>query len=840
MKSSLFILMCLLPVFACRGAVIIVDPCDPTKFNEIQDAIDDKDTKPGDTILVKPGTYNKNISFWGMALIVTSEDPNDPNVVKNTIISVASGFSVTFDSGEGRDSVITGFTVIGHGIYCYDTSPTISKNVIRDCLNRGIYGDGSVGAAPDISGNTIIDGDRHGIYDCQGPVMGNIISGNGEGGLRYCDGTITNNIISGNSSIYGAALWSCGGEIAGNIISDNYASLNGGGLHSCTALISGNIIVGNEAGSDGGGLSSCEGGISHNIIAGNQSYSDGGGLYMCSGPASSIYNNTIVGNRAYNGAALNEWSGPVRNNIIAFNEAFDGGGIYGQSGNSYNLFYRNIGGDFRGGAAQGPNDIRNTNPLFATDGYWDTNDTPGDESDDYWVDGDYHVKSEYGRWDPCNLLWVKDGVSSEAIDSGDPNDPDLDWKAELWPHGRRINIGAYGGTAHASMSPNDVGNIADLDHDNLVAFKDLMLFTGWWQSKETPLAVSFKDVMLFTDWWHSKEAPLAADLDRVGDVNFPDYCIFAANWMAGLLPPIPDPLTWATEPDASSSSTIAMEATTAVSTDSSNIQYRFWNTTLDIKSAWQDSPAWEDEGLPHSVEYSYRVKARNTGNLQETDWSDVASATIPLPRPPIPDPMTWKTVPYATSSSTIAMEATTADAAYGGDVKYMFWNITTDANTGWLDSPVWEDTGLEANKTYSYRVKALDVTSGLETAWSVPPVSAKTPPPESKAPTPDPMQWEEIPCKCKEQGGDLLDYWVKMTAVEATDPSGGVMYEFKCTNNGAFSSGWQISREYKKKIGGQHVDVWFQVRAMDIYGNKTDWSDPPVRAEVCENPTCPW
>lgn len=823
MKSSLFILMCLLPVFACRGAVIIVDANGSSDFSKIQDAIKHDDYSPGDTILVKPGTYyENNISFMGRALVVTSEDPNDPNVVENTIISAASGYSVQFASDEGRDSVLTGFTIIGRGIYCYGTSPTISKNVIRDCQNRGIYGVESVGAAatPDISGNTIIDGDRHGIDDCQGPITGNIISGNGEGGLDSCDGTITNNIISNNSNNYGGGLRYCGGEITGNVISNNYAFFDGGGLYGCSGPVSGNIIIENEAHYDGGGLFYCEGSISHNIIAGNKSF-DGGGI-MDSGGA--IYNNTIVGNRASGrGGAIFGPRGVVRNNIIAFNEADNVGGIYGlcngACGNSYNLFW-NDGGDFGGDVAKGPNDITGQSPRFATNGYWDTNDTPGDQSDDFWVDGDYHVKSEYGRWDPCNLLWVTDDKSSAAIDGGDPNDPNSDWRAELWPHGRCVNIGVYGGTAHASMSPNDVGNIADLDHDNVVIFKDLMLFT---------------------DWWGSKEGPLAADLDRVGGVNFPDYCIFAANWLAGLLPPIPDPLTWATEPDATSPDTIAMEATTAASNDDSGIEYMFWNTTLDVKSPWQDNPAWEDTGLDHSIEYSYRVKARNKGNLQETEWSEPASATIPAPQPPEPNPMTWKTVPYATSPYSIAMEATTATATYGSDVKYWFWNTTTDANSGWVDSPVWEDTGLSHSTTYSYRVKALDVNNGLDTAWSNPPVSAKTPPPESDPPIPlkmafqDDVEIDGIPCKYDRDpfNSETLDWNVRMTAVEATDSSGGVEYFFQCTNSGGFSSGWQSERTYDRPIGGQHVDVWFKIRARDIYGNETDWSDT-IRAMVCE------
>ncbi|UCG60129.1 MAG: hypothetical protein JSU70_11515 [Phycisphaerales bacterium] len=44
-----------------------------------------------------------------------------------------------------------------------------------------------------------------------------------------------------------------------------------------------------------------------------------------------------------------------------------------------------------------------------------------------------------GRCNPSSESWVKDYVTSPCIDLGDP---DSDWTAELWPHGKRINMGA--------------------------------------------------------------------------------------------------------------------------------------------------------------------------------------------------------------------------------------------------------------------------------------------------------------------------------------------------------------------------------------------------------------
>ncbi|MGE5297311.1 MAG: hypothetical protein ACM3VT_21005 [Solirubrobacterales bacterium] len=88
-------------------------------------------------------------------------------------------------------------------------------------------------------------------------------------------------------------------------------------------------------------------------------------------------------------------------------------------------------------------------PLFADRGHWDPNGTPEDPNDDFFVEGDYHLKSQAGRWDPNSQDWVLDDVTSPCIDAGDPNDPVGD---EPFPNGNRINMGAYGGTAEASKS----------------------------------------------------------------------------------------------------------------------------------------------------------------------------------------------------------------------------------------------------------------------------------------------------------------------------------------------------------------------------------------------------
>jgi hypothetical protein len=64
-------------------------------------------------------------------------------------------------------------------------------------------------------------------------------------------------------------------------------------------------------------------------------------------------------------------------------------------------------------------------------------------------EGDYHMKSERGRYWPLYDIWVLDNATSPCIDAGNPED---DYSNERVPNGERINMGAYGNTIYASMT----------------------------------------------------------------------------------------------------------------------------------------------------------------------------------------------------------------------------------------------------------------------------------------------------------------------------------------------------------------------------------------------------
>jgi hypothetical protein len=753
----------------CLADTITVDDDGPASYKTIQAALDN--SWRGDVIIVKRGTYWEQITFNGRAVTVRSEDPDDPGVVQATVITATSGATVTFNFNEGDGSVLEGFTITGRGIQCLGTSPTITKNVIRNCEGPGIAGRN--GAAPTILNNTIVANRQEGIYNCEGLIRGNTISQN-SAGAAFCTGQIQDNIITENTLAGG--LYFCNGQIIGNLISGNTSESFGGGISNSTGEIHNNIVAGNKAGHQGGGLYNCSKSVTNNTIVGNVAGDQGGGLSLC--------------------------SAVVRNNIIAFNSAPLGGGINGASNNTYNAFWMNTGGNFAGGSNTGVGDLV-TAPLFALDGRWETNGTQ-DPSDDFWVDGDYHLKSEAGRWDPTEVWWMLDSATSRCIDAGHPSS---DWSAELWPHGERVNLGAYGGTAQASMSLSELGNVADLDHDARVGPLDLMRLGRQWPVVENLLA---------------------EDLNRDGKVDGVDFAIFAGYWRSGpppVSPPLPDPMTFAVKPYATGTYTIAMVATTATSTDGTGVEYYYEDFFHPLyNSGWLSfslgvEPKWEDKDLSSDTTYWYRVKARNKGNRMETQWSErFAAKTLQEDlTAPTPNPMTWEVQPYRVSAGTVRMVATLANDSSG--VEYQFECTSHPAySSAWQDSRTYEVGSLPKARC-SFRVRARDKAPNHNMTSYSNEVTLDLQPP-----TPDPMQWEIEPKEIN-IGGGAMDYYATMRAVEATDESSDVEYFFQCTTESGFSSGWQASREYTVKVGRAGQRHRFRVMARDVSGrNETGYS----------------
>ena len=121
-------------------------------------------------------------------------------------------------------------------------------------------------------------------------------------------------------------------------------------------------------------------------------------------------------------------------------------------------------------------------PCFVAIGYWNPNETPDDPNDDFWVDGDYHLKSQAGHWDSHSQSWIADAVTSPCIDAGNPMVP---IGYEPFPNGGIVNMGAYGGTSEASKSyfgrpPCETIMAGDINGDCIVNFLDFWLMALHW------------------------------------------------------------------------------------------------------------------------------------------------------------------------------------------------------------------------------------------------------------------------------------------------------------------------------------------------------------------------
>ena len=205
----------------------------PGQYADIQLAV--RDCNDGDVIIVEPGTYYETINFSGKNIILTSTDPNDPDVVARTVIDAdGDGSVVTFENGETSKAVLTGFTITGGfgtlnmdlnpevrilwggGVYCFQASPTITKNVFT-----------GNNAPNEIFGDTIEDlifgyGGAIGGVQASPTITRNIIHGNtayaGAGIFIFGDPIISSNVIHSNSAFVGGGVIMAGGSLSNNTI----------------------------------------------------------------------------------------------------------------------------------------------------------------------------------------------------------------------------------------------------------------------------------------------------------------------------------------------------------------------------------------------------------------------------------------------------------------------------------------------------------------------------------------------------------------------------------------------------------------------------------------------
>jgi hypothetical protein len=372
--------LCFFSLQSARANVIHVPAVQPT----IQAAINA--AANGDTVLVAPGTYKENINFMGKAITVTSSSGAQVTIIDGG----GTGPVVTFSTGEGLMSVLSGFTIQngfanfdGGGIFISGASPTITTNIIfnnSSCSGGGIAVEFG---SPLIKANIVSNNFQAG---CGGGTDG--------GGI----------LIQGLGSA----------QIVGNVIDHNVIGFQGGGIGmfvAGTPTIRSNIIVGNTASNSGGGIgmvNQSDANIIQNLIIGNSS-PQGGGLYW-SVPSSD--------------------RGPLLvNNTIAGNDSADGSGIFGDGFQSQTTMVNNIIVGKSGEIAVFCGNFNNlTPPTFNFDDVFSTGTTyAGICTEQTGINGNISTDPLFA--DPTNSDYHL-RVGSPAIDAGDntviPNLPSKD------------------------------------------------------------------------------------------------------------------------------------------------------------------------------------------------------------------------------------------------------------------------------------------------------------------------------------------------------------------------------------------------------------------------------
>ena len=211
-----------------QAGIINVPDDQPTIQAAIEVALD------GDEIIVAPKTYFENINFLHKAISVRSIDPTDPAVVAGTTINGGgSGSVVTCDSGEGPDTVLSGFVITngntsgdGGGMRILDSSPTVShcRFVGNTATGSGVGGGMfSSGGSPAVS-NCTFSGNAAGL----GGGLLNL-------GFDSCM-TVTDCTFNGNTANFGGGMLNLGVSacmtVSNCTLSGNTVNVAGGGLYN--------------------------------------------------------------------------------------------------------------------------------------------------------------------------------------------------------------------------------------------------------------------------------------------------------------------------------------------------------------------------------------------------------------------------------------------------------------------------------------------------------------------------------------------------------------------------------------------------------------------------------
>jgi len=395
---------------------------------------------------------------------------------------------------------------------------------------------------------------------------------------------IDTNVIGQGGGIFGSSIET---DIVDCLLTENVADASGGGIYvfgpvTGATTIKNCLLVGNEAGRDGGAISAnwsavvsvenCT--LYNNVVTGTfgepGSTGFGGGLYCSYGANTDVNNSIFWGDNGVFGPEIAIETGfeydPLCGTVRVSYSDVEGGKNSVAVGSGCTLIW----GD--GG--------QNTDPLFvdaAADNFHLSQTAAGQSVDSPCVDA--------GGNRAIYLGFIQYSTATTGI--GDLGTVDLGYHYPTLEPCRR----------------------ADIVADNIVNFRDFAIFALSWLNEGCSDA----------NGWCS-----SSDLGFDGSVGLEDLTVMADCWLEPLVlisdnvAPSPNPMTWAVEPYAASTTSVAMVATTATD-DSGTVYYQFAETN-GVTSGWRTDPCYVTTGLDPNVQHCYKARARDKyGN--NTGWS---------------------------------------------------------------------------------------------------------------------------------------------------------------------------------------------------------------------------
>jgi len=222
-------------------------------YNSIQSALND--ANENDVIEVSEGTWSEAIDFGGVNCTVCGTDPNNWQVVEQTIIDAGNPNVnvVTFNSGESGSALIRGLTLRGgnNGVYCDNSSvPVIKHCLITDNNSCGIR---CVSGTPVITNNKIVGNyDGEGVYSTSAtpPTIKNSLICKNYKGITLASANssamVRNNTIADNNSVGIEVASGTEPNVSNCILWNNTDDVNGcSATYSCISDINDANGVGN-------------------------------------------------------------------------------------------------------------------------------------------------------------------------------------------------------------------------------------------------------------------------------------------------------------------------------------------------------------------------------------------------------------------------------------------------------------------------------------------------------------------------------------------------------------------------------------------------------------------